>query len=898
MIDSTWRRLRRIVSGGPADVDDELAFHRQMRVDEFMASGMSRAEAERAANAKFGEHDVVRTTLVGIDARRRRRLDWRDRLDTLASDVSVSLRALRREPLFTAGVVLTIALGIGANATMFGIIDGLMLRGPAHVVDARRVQRLYVTTQSAAFGARTDATVGYVSYALLRDHAKTLSAFGAYTPAWPTRLGDGDRTVPTASATWDFFRALGVIPVVGHFFTREEDDPTNTARVAVISDALWRSDFGGDASALGKPISLGGEQYTIIGVAPNGFAGTDRVRTDVWLPMSLIHPNDTWTTTYNAQWLRVVARLAPGATAQQASVEATTILRAGYTGDETSMRKLDASLRPIWFGRGGEVSPTVNVARWLMAVAVVVLLVTCANVANLLIARARRRRREVAVRLALGAGRARMIRLLATETMLVVFGGALAAAAIAAAGGKIMRATLLSELVWEGTILDVRVFAFTLGLAIVVGLALGVLPALDATRADLTSALKSGTRDGGGQRAGLRSALSAIQAALCVILLVGAGLFIRSLQRSQALDLGFQPNQLIRAYPRLRVDANADGEAAKSKTRNRERLSTVVERLRKLPWVENAALSVGSPLGNRFSVSLRVPGRDSIPHVGDSNPRITAGSSEYFATVGTPLRAGRLFTAADRAGSAPVTIVNETMARTLWPNESALGKCLIVGGNSAQTPCFEIVGVVADVHLSGLRDKPSMQYYVPFGQEVGIGGTTILIRARDTNDHLGDARRAFRDMPDMDYTSVESVREALDPEFRPWRLGAAMFGVFGVVALIVAAVGLYSVIAYLVADRTRELGVRIALGATTGRVVADVLRGAATVAAIGVGLGVAITMAAGRFVEPLLFNVSPRDPSVIGVVAAIVLLIAVAAAWIPARRASRVDPMVALRDEG
>src|SRR5215510_11605821 len=405
MSESQWRRTFRLGRDKVEhDVDDEVAFHYAMRVEQFIAQGMSRSDAERAASEQFGDVRNVRSELVDIGRRAHRRRDWRDRWDGIRIDLVVALRALRREPLFTFGVVATLGLGIGANATMFAIIDRLMLSGPSHVVDARQVNRLYLTTNSAESGVHTGATVGYVTFALLRDRGTSFAAVGAYRNPFDLRLGTGPEvpSIPVASVTWELFGALGVRPLLGRFFDKTEDGPQGGKHVVVIGERLWRSELGGDQSVLGRRITLGDNSYTVIGVAPAGFTGPERVRSDAWIPLTLDAPRADLPTTYQAQWLRVVARLKPGVSAKRASSEATTILRGAYNGPDPEMRRLVASVRPLWYGPNGEPTGVANVSRWLMGVAGAVFLITCANVANLLVARMRRRRAEIAVRLALG----------------------------------------------------------------------------------------------------------------------------------------------------------------------------------------------------------------------------------------------------------------------------------------------------------------------------------------------------------------------------------------------------------------------------------------------------------------------------------------------------------------
>ena len=489
------------------------------------------------------------------------------------------------------------------------------------------------------------------------------------------------------------------------------------------------------------------------------------------------------------------------------------------------------------------------------------------------------------------------MRLLIVETLLVVLGGACAALGVALAGGRVMRATLLSNVAWNDSGVDARVFVFTFGLAITIGLLIGLAPALDATRARLTVALKEGAGDGGGQRGRGRMMLTVLQSSLCVVLLIGAGLFVESLRNSRAVALGFQPDRVLRTYSAFSLKGLTGSSRADAIVRNTAVLASAVERLRALPWVEDASLAVGSPFGNSFSgIALRIPGRDSIPQTIASQVSISAVSAGYFATVGTSLRKGRVFTSADRAGSAPVVIVNETMAKKFWPRESAIGKCIMIG--DPPVPCSEVIGIVADAHTSNIREPASMQYYVPLGQERGIGGTSLLVRTRgNAEEAIPKLRQALLAMSDVPYTRIEFMKAVLDPQYRPWKLGATMFGVFGVLALIVAAVGLYSVVAYVVADRTRELGVRIALGATDGRIVRDVVSSGLAVTAAGVALGVGAALLAGRFIQPLLFDVRANDPVVLSSVGAIVIFIGAVAAWRPARRAARVDPVTALRAE-
>jgi predicted permease len=386
-----------------------------------------------------------------------------------------------------------------------------------------------------------------------------------------------------------------------------------------------------------------------------------------------------------------------------------------------------------------------------------------------------------------------------------------------------------------------------------------------------------------------------VQAAFSVVLLIGAALFVQSLMRVRGVDLGFSPDRVLRAEPRVAPTP----PGVDWRVHNAQVFDDALRRLQRLPWVEHVAVTVGSPYGYGFSVGVGTPERDSLGPVPGGGPYVNAVTADYFATLGIALKQGRAFTMADRAGSAPVAIVGETMAKGVWPGANPIGKCLIIGDRSPTAPppsCSTVVGVVADVHRESVREPATMQYYIPVGQERGFGGSVLVVRPSVPMVEARAAlKQAMASMPDFTFTKIQTIQESVDPEFRPWKLGAAMFGVFGLLALVVAGVGLYSVVAYLVSDRTRELGVRLALGATGGRVVRDVVaRGVAT-AAFGVVLGMIVAIGLGRFIQPLLFNISAHDPAVFAAVSLVVLAIAVFASWGPARRAGRVDPVIALR---
>jgi len=875
------------------EMEEEMRFHLELRAAEHRHAGLTDQDAYDAARRRFGNRTALeefRRTALGIPS-----------LETLGQDIRYVLRAIRHSPGFSAMVVATLGIAIGANAAMFGIIDRLMLRGPAHVVDPDRVVRLYATERNGNEES-TESIVGYVTYAHLRANARDVEDLAVYASTDATvGVGAEAQRVHLGRVSWNFFPLLGVRPLVGRFFGADEDHPPLGENVVVIDEGYWRRSFGGDTRVVGRTMVIDRMTYTIVGVAPQGFTGAELERRDGWVPISLPYwgPGPDWPTTWNASWLQVVARLRPGVTFEQANVDATAAHRRAYDGPaDHSMRTASFSVAPLRFNRVGKAQTVTRVSRWLVAVATIMLLIACANVTNLFLARAARRRREVAVRLALGIGRARLIRLLMTESVVLGLLGGGAGLVVAVAGGRFVRGVLLPNVAWTDATVDLRVLLVTALAACLTGVVVGLVPALHGTRLDLSAALKSGAREGGAQRNRMRSMLTVTQAALSVMLLIGAGLFLSSLRRVYGLRLGIEPAKVLTVsfdWPSL-ATLSAD-----AKDLERQRRNVVYEealgRVRALRGVEHAAVVVGTPFQSSMSISLRVPGRDTLPQLPGGGPYVRAISDDYFATAGTRLLRGRAFTRGDITGAERVAIVNETMAQALWPNGDPIGACLLMD----TMPCARVVGVVEDARRFALREPPAMQYYIPLGEErvLGFGGRKMFVRPRGDVASLRESLRAelVRLDPGIGFVTIELLQDSLDPQIRPWRLGATMFGVFGGLALLVAAIGLYSVIAYLVTQRTHELGVRIALGAQGRDIVRLVVRHGVGLSVVGIAIGGLLALNTGRWIEPLLFDTSPRSPAVYLLVTAVLLVVAVAASVVPASRAARVDPLEALKSE-
>jgi len=532
----------------PSEIDEEIALHLELRVQQLRLTGLSPEDARAEATRRFGSTDAARERLRIAAKRRDRKMDVREQLASLAQDVRYAARGVVREPWFTAFVAITLGLGIGVNAAMYGVVVRLLLRGPEYVRDMDRLQNLYLTTQRPGMDARTNNSFGYVTYTTLLDNARTMKVATFKQTKNGTLYQNGEKAEQwnSAEATPDLFPLLGATPLLGRFFTAEEDRPSPSQLVVVLGYTVWQREFNGDEKIVGKSITLTDKSYIVIGVARKGFTGPELAPVDVWMPSVVRGSNGSanWTTSWNWSGLHVIARLQPGVTPAQAATEATTIYQAANR-DRNDMRNSTLSLAPISFTRSGTEPPETRISRWLIGVCVIVLIVACSNVANLLLARAVRRRREVAVRLALGVSRARLLRLFLVESLLLSGVGAIAGLAVAFATGTFMRRTLLPDIDWSSSVLDSRVLLVSLCVAVFVGVATGLIPAWRASRPDLTAALKSGVRDGGGHQSRARSTLTVLQAALSVVLLVGAGLFVRSLSNVRSIDLGIQTNKVL-----------------------------------------------------------------------------------------------------------------------------------------------------------------------------------------------------------------------------------------------------------------------------------------------------------------------------------------------------------------
>jgi len=897
------RRLFRLVGrDAPVerDIDAELEFHLDAEGERLVKGGMSLEAARTEARRRFGDMGRTRRELTRIDRGRRmkeRRVSW---IEDLSQDLGYAVRGFTRQPWFASVIVVTLGLGIGANATMFGLVDRLLLQPPAHVVDASSVARFQMTESNQDFSQTwSNESLAWPTYTDQRDHAGYFTDIAAsFTQRdMPLGRGVGAGKIPVTLATPSFFRLLGVRPEAGRFYTDGEDQPGAAQTVAVVSFRYATRAFGRPADAIGKQLFLGSHNYTVIGVAPKGFAGVGLNAVEVWVPFHAgardVIGSDEWRTTYNWQWLNVIARLKPGVSRAAASDEATRIQRAAVEKVPDLDHRATAALVSLQgFDRQAVSHARERVALWLASVSLIVLLIVCANVANLLLARAAGRRREIAVRLALGVGRGRLVRQLLAESFLLAAGGGVVALLLARWGGQLLRATLLPNVDWVVGPLDWRVAGITALAALFTGLLTGIAPAIQASRPALTVALKSGAADAASPRSRLRTGLLATQACLSLVLLIGAGLFVKSLWRVVHTDTGYDPRNLLVASVDLDLAGFPRGEAQHAF------YDQALGRMRTLPGVELASVAVNSPFWTMNSTQIRLMDRDSTPRIPEGGPYYNGVSPAYFATLGMRLVRGRAFTAEDRVGSAPVMVINERMAEFFWPKGQALGQCIKVGADSM--PCVQVVGIVANARVDAIQEKTRAMYYVPLELSTRLGMSRDRMLFLRTRGHpaglIPDVRASFLSMAaNLPFANVRTFQSQIDPEIQPWRLGAVMFGLFGGLALLVAALGLYSVMSYSVVQRTREFGIRSALGASGRQIVRSVLNDGLKVVAVGMVLGAAIALAGGRFLAPMLYQTSARDPMVFLVVGGTLLVASIVAVVIPARRATRVDPLEALR---
>ncbi|MFN0069297.1 MAG: ADOP family duplicated permease, partial [Limisphaerales bacterium] len=778
------------------------------------------------------------------------------------SDLRFALRQLLKNPGFTAVAVLALALGIGASTAMFSVLDVLLLRTPGHVRDAESLVRVYPK------GWWSSENRSFPDYADLRDGTAALAAVAAYQPGVDITLGMGAdaQKLSGARATASFFDLLGVAPDRGRFFTASEDGEPDAQSVVVISHEFWQRHFAGSDDALGRRLALGPESYEVIGITPPGFTGVELARADFWLPLGTVTRHDNWRSwpkDRGSPWVKVIARLKPGVSREAADREANAANQRGWTSSGLKSDGEVLRLGPLWRARDRQRSREVQVTLCLAVVAAGVLAIAAANVSGLLLVRAWERRSELAIRQALGASRGRLLRQLLGESLLLGLLSGGAALVVGEWVAALLRAFVLPASVTAATS-DPRVWGFNAGVALVVSLGCGLLSAATVLRSGGgAAALKPGGSEGRSPRFRLRAGLLVAQVTVTVVLLVVAGLFLRSLHRAVTTDLGLDADRLIT------LTAEVEGDEA----RLDQVFRVLRERLQGLPGVEQASLSVTAPFRNGWLQRLIPEGHEGVAEPVFArdffNEQINCVTPDYFAATGLHVRRGRGLTAADRSGAPPVLVVNEAMARMLAPDTDVLGRRFRIQNDRA--PLAEVVGVVSDSKQSEVLGPATPQYYVPFDQPLVNGKNpmrALLIRTvGEPQRQLETIRRELTaSVPGLPYLNLQVMRQELEPQLLPWRLGATLLSLFSGLALVIATVGLYGVFSHAVACRTREIGIRTALGADSPEIVRLVIRQGVRLALLGVGLGLAVAAGLSRLLTSLLYGVRPLDPVAFGAV--------------------------------
>ena len=805
---------------------------------------------------------------------------------TLWQDLRYGLRVMWKNPGFTAVAVMALALGVGVNTAVFSVANAVLLRPLPYA----EPERLVILSQSTPTARQAGFSVA--DFLDFREQAGSFEHCAAFYTEMVNFGGgaQGTRQVPFSFVTSDFFDTLGVRPALGRNFTPEEDRP-GAPQVVIISQRVWREQFGADPRVVGQRVTLDGRPFEVAGVAPEGFHFYENV--ELWLPLG------QWTKKWERSShysLSAVARLKDGVTFEQAEAEVETIAaRLSQQYPETNAQ-MGASLTPIYEDTVGGVRPAFRVL--ILAVGFV-LLIACVNVANLLLARATAREREIAVRSALGASRWRIARQLLTESVLLALVGGGLGVLLAVWGVDLVTAAGgadIPRLAEPGALgLDRNVLGFSLLISLVAGLGFGLAPALQATRAELVTALKEGGRGSGASRGRrLRDALVVGEVAMTLVLLVGAGLLVKSLVRLRGVSLGYNPEHVLTvgvSLPRATYKTDADvarfGQSA-------------VESARTLPGVEHLAASYPLPVyGMAWGMFYSVEG-EPPPEPGKFPLVQTAAVGPgFFPTMQIPLTQGREFTDADTADSEPVVIVDETLARRHWPGENPVGKRLTVKDDRPRT----VVGLAGAVRNFGLADAPHPQIYIPHAQQLADSSPMpfvyLSLRTKGDPEALASAVKARVESVDRDaaISAIRPMDELLDRQVARERFAVLLMEIFAGLALALAAVGLYGVISYSVTQRTQEIGVRMALGAQTRDILRMIVGQGVALTLAGIGVGIAGAFALTRLMSGMLYGVEAHDPLTFASVAALVAAVALLASYVPARRATKVDPMVALRYE-
>ncbi len=867
------------------DLDDELHDYLESVAEEKVSSGMSQHAAVRAARVELGSVEAVKDRV--------RDVGWETVAESVWQDVRFAFRMLRKRPAFTAAAVATLALGVGGTTAVFSVVDGLFLRAPVGASAPESLRRLYIK-RDAGYMQTPDGGPGlWIDYVAMRHSGPALNGIGAYLSPELVDLGRGAEVeqVRASVVSHDFLAVLGIPAALGRFFIAEDDGVAGAHPVAVISHAMWQTRFGGAADAVGKTLLINGVLLEIVGVTEKGFTGVEADGVDVWLPSSMAAPlgleraDGDWRRSTLA--VRYIARLASAADDAIAMSQAAESLR--RIADAELDPTPEVLMSPLVLAAANRGTRTVNLSLWLVLVAALVLIIACANVANLLLAQAITRRRELAVRLSLGAGAWRVARQHLTESAVLAVLGGVAGVVVAYWAMGLMRQFPLPPSAGR---IDARLLTFALAASLLTGILFGILPAIRAVQVDPGLALKDSRAGGALRQNHLRRALVMVQMAVSLALLVGAGLFVRSLHHVNTIHSGVDVDHALI----VRVDLQ---RARYTPEMRQEFYESALSRLANLPGVQRAAIIQLEPFHGGTPVAFWAkPGESTI----QPTPGVLAVAGPgYFESAGTKLLRGRTFEATDRRGGEPVAVVNEAMARMIVPDADVLGLCVPFDRQVRRSGCTRIVGVVESERRFYLDEKPQPRVFLAWAQSpnaVPFGTPSLIVRTLNPASDAPAVRAALQGLrSDLPFVSVEPLAERIRSDVLPFRLGAILFTMFGALALALTAIGLYGVLGYFVAERTAEIGIRRSLGAPVRSVVTLVVRQGMIPVGVGVVFGLTAALAGTRYLAAQLFGVEAKDPVSFVGACAFLLSVALLATLLPAQRAARIDPLTALRQD-
>ena len=863
------------------ELNEELGVFLELAADEKLNQGMSRTDAVRAVRLEHGSLEIAREEV--------RSAGWESFLETSWQDLRFAARMLRKSPGFTAVAVLTLALGIGANTAIFSVVSAVLLRPLPY---ANPNQLVFVSEAKPDAGI-SGLGLSYATFTELQDEHRLFSGIAGFGAHALVLTGYGDPSeVSTVAVTPEFLSILASEPLLGRVFV-SEDGQRGAAPAVVLSENLWRNRFGGDPSIVGRSITLDMRPYTVIGVMPASFHTPFLNQTSqVWIPLAQDPLFSVWMTKPPQEhWMAVIARLRPDISSAQVPAELSTIsarVARAFPAEKGWAIKAQPLQQTI---TGNAKLPLLL----LLGAVGLVLLIACANVANLLLSRATSRSREIAIRIALGAGNSRIARQLLTECAILGLLGGLIGTLVAYWGVATLVPLLPSGLPKFHPIrVDGLVLAFAFVLSLGTSLVFGLAPVLSAAGSDPHGELSHGARAGesaGPRRA--RAVLAVGEIAVALVLLMGAGLLIRSFSALTSVNPGFEPNHVVKAMvslPQFQYSTPAQWAAFS------EELMT---RLQGQPGMQDSAIAGPLPIVDCcITLAFQIVG-NAPPEAGTSDTaNYVPASPQYFSVMGIPLRRGRLFNEYDSSSSAPVALISETLAKRYFPNKDPLGRHLTFGFPVNGVVSREIVGIVGDIHDVSLGKEPGPMLYVPYNQAPLYGGEVVVKSTLSASAVVGAIREATSSIDkNLPLTDIMSLPDALSTSVAQPRFHTLLLALFGAIALALAAVGIFGVISYAVSRRTHELGMRMALGAQPGSVLKMILRETLALTLIGITVGMPCAIAAARLIRRLLFNVTLYDPITLALVPLALMSVGVLASYIPARRAMRVDPLVALRHE-